>query len=247
MGPDTDELVRRDLIQRVEDEFKISISDEEAQRARTAGELHRLVLRKLVEDGSSRALFVTQRALASEFGVERRELDSRTPLEPFLPLPDRADRWNRISRRACVRFPQLRHPRQLNDRIMLASIAISAIPVIAVWWSLYALDWIRGIGVWLFSIPAAFAFLLLESRVDKDLLRWTWRRATEIPFKTVGELADAVLAMNVSLFQSGFGNAQAISSTLAWEKIVELIRQAGAQDCGRIVPGATLPELLKVN
>lgn len=235
------------LIQRVEDEFKISISREEAKRARTAGDLHRLVLRKLVLDGSSRALFLTQRALASELGVERQTLAAQVLLEPLLPLANRSEQWNRISRRACARFPQLRHSRKQNDLIMLASMTISAIPVIAVWWALYALDWIRGIGVLLFSMPAALAFLLLESRVDKDLLRWTWRYATEVPFKTVGELADAVLAMNRALFDTGLDNAQWPSGAIVWEKLAELIRQTDGQNHGQIMPGTTIPELLNVN
>ena len=246
MGPDN-----AGLIQRVEDEFRISISEEEAKRARTAGDLHRLVLRKLVLDGSSRALFVTQRALASELGIERGTLGAHMLLEPMLPLATRVEQWNRISRRACVRFPRLRHSKRLNDLIMLASMTISAIPVIAIWWALYALDWIRGIGIPLFSMPAALAFLLLESRVDRDLLRWTWRYAIEVPFKTVGELSNAVLAMNFSLFQSGQVNAQWHSSSMVWEKLAELIRQTDGQSNGRnfgqIVPGTTIPELLKVN
>ena len=53
---------------------------------------------------------------------------------------------------------------------MLASMAVASLPVIALWWALYALDWIRGIWALLFAMPAAVAFLLVESRVDKHLL-----------------------------------------------------------------------------
>lgn len=235
------------LIQRVEDEFEISISEDETQRVRTAGDLHRLVLRKLVVDGSSRAFFVIQCALASELGIERRTLGAHALLEPLLPLAIRPEQWNRISRFAGVRLPRLRHSQRLNDRILLASMAISSLPVLAIWWAMYALDWIRGKGIWLFCLPAALAFLLIESRVDKDLMRWTWRKATEIPFKTVGELAEAVLAINRSLLETALGNARWPSSAMVWEKLTELIRQTAGEDNGQIMPGTAIPELLKVN
>jgi hypothetical protein len=220
-----------ELVQCIEDEFGISISEDEALRARTAGAVYRLVLRKLEQTSSllsARALYVTRKALAEALGVPRRSIGPGTRLDHLLPPATRVEQWKQIVERAGLRFPRLSHSRQLKDLVMLASMAISSVTMFALWWALYALDWIRGaIGMLLFTVPAALGWVLLVSRTDKDLLRSTERWARVLPFDTVGELAMAVLAMNLGAFQSGPGKVQPPSSEMVWDRITELIQQKG--------------------
>ncbi|HTX76731.1 MAG TPA: hypothetical protein VMD29_11045 [Terracidiphilus sp.] len=238
------------LIQRVEDEFQISISEEEMSLVRTAGDLQRLVMSKLVQESllvPSRALYLVRRALAEVSGASRRIVRPDVALETLVPADDRPAQWNQMVRTAGVRFPRLQHSARWKDRMMLASMAISAVPVLAVWWALYALDWIRGLGILLFSLPAALGFLLLESRVDKHLLETTRGRATELPCETVRELADAVLEANSTTLLSSLGAGQADTGEMVWARITELIRRTGNLEPDRIEPGTVIPELQQVD
>ncbi|MGB6783999.1 MAG: hypothetical protein WCF17_20445 [Terracidiphilus sp.] len=243
--------VRAALIQRVEDEFGINVSDGEALKARTAGDLHALLMGKLKRDDAlllARALYQARRALANGLGVPRQTLGPATRLAELVPPEGRVERWNRIARVAGEPFPGLRLSRRLQDRIMLASMAVASPPVIALWWALYALDWIRGIWALLFSMPAALAFLLIESRVDKHLLRATARRATELPCETVQELAQQLVEMNPvkinrSVLRVGEGAGKAPSSEDVWVRLAGVLRQSGGSEQGNIMPGTAIPEL----
>jgi hypothetical protein len=243
------EPVEAGLIQRIEDEFQISIAEEEMPLVRTAGDLHRLVMSKLVQERlliPSRALYLIRRALAELAGVLRRTICPATFLETVVPADDRAGQWIRIARSTGVRLPLLRHSARWKRRMILASMAISFLPVVAIWWALYALDWIRGIFILLFCLPAAVAFLLLESRVNEYLLEVTRNRATQLPYETVQELVEAVEEMNAARLLSAQGTGKAPSGDIVWAKVAELIRQTGmAQD--EIVPATPIPELLQAN
>ena len=199
-----------ELIERVEDEFGISVFGGEARYARTEGDLHILLARKLNRRDtflSLRSLYVTRRALADALGVPRHSIEPRTRLADLLPPRGRADSWSVITRNAGGQFPRLHHSNRMKDLIMLASMAMAAVPLLALWWALYALDWIRGYGEIPFMVAAAIAFLLIESRVDKHLLLAAERWANELPSETVRDLAQRFLEMNPPALQTGRGMA----------------------------------------
>ncbi len=240
--------VKAGLIQRVEDEFGISVSVGEALKVRTAGDLHLLLMRKLEREDSlhlARALYRTRRVLADALGVPRHSIDPGTRLAELVPPADRAQCWNAIASKAGGQFPQLSHSRRMQDRVMLASMAVASLPVIALWWALYALDWIRGIWALLFAMPAAVAFLLVESRVEKHLLRATARWSTELPCETVQELAQRLARKNDSLPHARLGARKGHSSDDVWMRLAEAFRQSGACEHEHIMPGTMIPELEK--
>ncbi len=239
--------VKAGLIQRVEDEFGISVSDGEALKVRTAGDLHLLLMRKLERDDSlhlARALYRTRLVLADALGIPRHSIDPGTRLAELVPPTDRAERWNAIASKSGGQFPRLSHSQRLQDRVMLASMAVASLPVIALWWALYELDWIRGIWALLFAMPAAVAFLLVESRVEKHLLRATARWSTELPCETVQELAQGLAQKHASLPRQG--NGRKLSGDDVWMRLAETIRQSGACEHEHIMPGTTIPELEQV-
>lgn len=244
------EPVRTGLIQRVEDEFGISVPEEEATQIHTAGDLHALVLRKLSREEPvllPRAIYLTRRALAEGLGVPRKSIAPETRLRDLLPASERAHHWDAVIRSAGGQFPRLRQSRHLQDRVMLASMALATPPVIALWWALYALDWIRGIGVLLFSMPAALAFLLLESRVDKHLLRATARWANELPCETVRELAQELVEMNPPALRLSAGEGKSPSSDEVWGRLSALIRKDGEIEKETVAPGTAIPVTNTVN
>ena len=70
-----------EIVMRTEDEFSISISDDEAGAAATVGDLYRVVLAKLdVTPGclTSKAFYTTRRALVGSLGVPRRSIRPST-------------------------------------------------------------------------------------------------------------------------------------------------------------------------
>jgi hypothetical protein len=235
---------RAGLIQCVEDEFGISVCDDEARQVRRVGDLHALLVRKLRLNESrflSGALYRIRRALADVLEIPRQSIASDTRLAELLPPRERTQRWNRIARSAGGHFPRLRHSRRLQDGIMLASMALASLPVIALWWALYALDWIHGIGALLFSMPAVLAFLLIESRVDKHLLSATAHRVNELPCETVQELAQIVVEMNRVYASPDV--TKAMSSEEIWALLADVIRQSGAGEHATILPGMAIAEL----
>lgn len=197
------ELDGVELILRIEDEFSISISDEEAGAARTVGDLCTLVTGKL--DGStscaaSKAFYRTRRAIVDTLELPRRSVRPSTWLEPLLPQPTRIKRWKEIGARIQLDLPPLVHAKRWRDGFMAISVGVAGIPVIAAWWAFYTLGWLPGFLVWLFALPALVGWVVLISRINQALLSATPGLAYEIPFKAAGDLAMGVLAMNYEVF-----------------------------------------------
>jgi acyl carrier protein len=216
---------RSELITRIEDEFEVTISDGEAATVQSVAELCGIVGEKL--DGpaavmASRAFFQSSRAIAEVTGVERHSIEPDTLLEPLLPLPQRVEQWRAMAHGTGVQFPALVHAQRSKDLFMLLSMGIAAIPVLALWWSLNVLGWLPGIFFWLFSGPAFIAWVVLISRIHRRFLLATPRLAVELPFKSAGELATAVLALNMDAMEEAM-NREALSSEAIFERVAKVV------------------------
>jgi len=199
MGIDSSEL-----IDRIEDEFEITISDDDSATVHSVGGLCGIVGEKLNGPAAamaSRAFYRTARAIAECAGVPRHTILPDTVLEPLLPLPQRVKQWSAMAHRSGVQLPRLVHAKRWKDRFIVFSMVIAAIPVVALWWSLNVLGWLPGIFFWLFSGPAFVAWVVLISRVHRRFLLGTPRLAVELPCETAGELATAVLALNMDALE----------------------------------------------
>jgi hypothetical protein len=85
----------------VEEKFGISISDQEAQRVLTVGDMKPLVQAKLdVTDSAGcltqRAFHVIRKNAIAEFGLQRRGLRLDTGVETVIPSADRRRKWGAI-------------------------------------------------------------------------------------------------------------------------------------------------------
>lgn len=215
------------LVSRVEDEFLITISDGEMAAVHTAGGLGELVREKL--DGpaaamANRAFFRTTQAVAECAGVPRHIIVAETLLEPLLPPAGREAQWKRIGERTGLVFPPLVHSKKWKDRFMLFSMAIAAVPVLALWWSLDALGWLPGIFFWLFSGPAFIAWVVLISRIHRRFLLSTPRLAVELPYESAGELASAVLALNMEAIEEVL-NKEDLSQEAIWRRMTVVLSE----------------------
>ncbi|HEX8915209.1 MAG TPA: hypothetical protein VF796_22850 [Humisphaera sp.] len=101
-----------ELVMKIEDEFRLTISDEDAERLQTVGETVDYLLaraRYAVRDGipvchSARAFYTLRRGLVTTFGAARGSVRPETPLGRLLPgegVPRRA--WNRVAVAAGMR------------------------------------------------------------------------------------------------------------------------------------------------
>jgi hypothetical protein len=213
------------IIVRAEDAFAISVADDEAAAMATAGDLLQIVLTKIESDSegiSSRCFYLVRKGIEETLGLERRSIHEATWLEPLMPRETRKAQWKQIAKRSGLRFPKLEHPRKWRDGFMLFSMLLATIPVAAVWWSLYEIGWLSGIGLWLFSIPALIGWVLGVSRINRRLLDGTPRLAYTVPFDTAGELAVAVLALNFDELQE-MSAGERPGKDAVWMRLVGIV------------------------
>ena len=227
------------LVLRIEDEFGITIADEEACCAQTVQDFHALVLSKLEapEAGLEAMVFYrTRKALAETLGVPSRSIGPLTRLELLMPIETRVEKWKQLSKNSGLVIPKLTHPKRWTDRFVLISMAAAAIPVIALWWSLHVLGYLPGVLVFLFIAPAFVAWFVLISRINQKLLMQTPGLANEIPFKTAAELSFSVLALNEAVFERAVESPE-VDEQAVWMRVAEVVGRELKIDPLRVSPG----------
>ena len=220
MGLDSVELVLR-----IEDEFGVSISDDEASVFRTVGDVYRLLLAKLDASPSclsSRAFYNTRRAIVESLKLPRRSIRPSTSLDELIPEDTRIEKWGKIRLATPLRFPNLSHPKRWKVRFREISLAVVAVPAIAA--LLYFLSNGTMTGVMgFFGLSAVFAlWLALSFALSGLLIRLTPRLAFDIPYRTVGDLAMGVLAMNYSAFEGPVSAGARPGREEIWTKLVDI-------------------------
>ncbi len=106
-----------ELLMRVEEDFEISIEDEEAERITTPGQLCALIERKLgvveAEKSSfcptSRAFYRVRRELINQ-GIERAHIKPRAQLNAVLPMARRRQLWHELQNALATPLPPLERP-----------------------------------------------------------------------------------------------------------------------------------------
>jgi hypothetical protein len=151
MGLDSVELVMA-----VEEKFGISISDEEAQRVLTVGEMKRLVQAKLdVTDSAGcltqRAFHVIRKNAIAEFGLPQRGLRPDTRLETIIPSANRRQKWEQFSTTMGVALPELVRP--YSVMVGLTALILSIL-VVTAWygalrnsWSAALIGFVTAVGI----------------------------------------------------------------------------------------------------
>ena len=124
-----------ELVMALEETFGISITDEEATKTVTVGDLKRLVRAKL--DVTDTAGCLTQRAFhlirknaTAEFGVLRRNLRPDTTLETVVPQSTRRESWQHFQVALGVtQLPELVRPHTVNLTITVFVLSGIVVPV----------------------------------------------------------------------------------------------------------------------
>ncbi len=158
MGLDSVEIVME-----VEDEFAISIPDDEAEKIRRVGELIEAVKRRVSlltrrPCPTAKTFYGLRRALMHRIGVDRRDIRLATPLAAILPFEHRREMWDAL-RGAGFKLPGLRRPTLAWSAGLVVTIIVllswlgltqygAPLPI---WWSLVILLAGASLAYWITS------------------------------------------------------------------------------------------------
>ena len=233
---------------RTEDEFGITLSDDEAASTRTVGEFYQLVLSKLdlaPSCLSSKAFYHTRQALVACAQVPRRSIRPSSELETLLPESTRRQRWQEIADHIDLEFPHLQYPSRWRQRFFRLGAFISALIVLACS-SLVVRAFpgvISGLAIW---IPAFVTWIILFALINSVFKRYATRLQTELPCETAGDLSRLILTSNYEHFSPTAAKSTAISKEYVWKKLVDIICDQLQVDPEEVVPRARFVEDLGV-
>jgi acyl carrier protein len=235
-----------ELVMRTEDEFSITVSDDEAATALTVGEFYRVVLAKLdVSPGclTSKAFYTTRRALVDALGVPRRSIRPSTRLSPLLPDETRKEQWELIKCSLGLSMPGLRIHGDLKQDIYKRTFFFGSLLAILACIIGLSLGW-HGLVVFPLAfvlwIALAIASLPVVERLSIP------RYASELPADTAGELAQVVLSLNQDRFQPTNGTVEQTNEDV-WRRLVDIICDQLQVAREEVVPNARFVDDLGVS
>lgn len=240
MGMDSVEIILR-----TEDEFVISIPDDEAETASTVGGLYNIVLSKLsVTPGclTSKAFYVTRRALIEVLQVPRRSIRTATTLSPLLPDETRQQQWQRIRESIGLLAPPLRIPGAVKQDLYKRAFFFSSVIAVFVCFASLSLGW-WSVPVFVMSV---MLWIALTMTTIPLLQRLSPMLASELPADTAGELARIVLGMNYENFASA-SKGQKPTNEDIWRRLVDIICDQLQVDRDEVVPNARFVDDLGVD
>lgn len=213
-----------ELVMRIEEEFAITIEDEEASFIETVGQLHFCVLGKLGLTAphdciSSATFYQLRRALVSSSGSSRRSIRPSTPTELLLSSLNRRQQWRTLSDTTGAKLPALERPKWMITALRSAACLFA---VSAFW-------------LWL-TAPFAPAILLTECLIFAGICKWSQLYAVQLPADcaTVGGLSKTMLKLNYGM---NVEKEKTWVERAVWDKLRDiLVDELGAQ------PDAITPE-----
>ena len=238
-----------EIVMRTEDEFGITLADDEAETVRSVDDLYQLVLSKLDVTNSclsSKAFYRTRQALVACLQVQRRAIRPTSDLELLLPLSSRRQQWNEIAAHIRLEFPRLHYPARWRQRFLTFGAVISAVVVLtcsALIVRIYP-GFITGFALW---IPAFAIWMILCAAINSLLMTHGARLQTELPCQTAGDLSRLILTSNYEHFSPTASQNQAVSKEYVWRKLVEIICDQLQVQPEKVVPRATFAEDLGVD
>jgi acyl carrier protein len=238
-----------EIVLRTEDEFSITLTDDEAGAVRTVDDLYKLVLSKLDLTPSclsSKAFYRTRQALVASMQVARRSIRPSSDLESLVPESTRRQKWQEIADHIHLEFPRLQYPSQWRQRFFRIGALLSAFMILPSSTLAYRAfpGIMSGLALW---IPALAAWVILFALINAVLQRYATWLQTELRCQTAGDLSRLVLTSNYEHFSPTGAHNTATSKEYVWKKLVEIIcdqLQVGPEE---VVPRASFVEDLGVD
>lgn len=200
-----------ELILNVEDAFGIQISDQEASKIITIGELFQAILDKLKQARSGECMtakmfYRLRRALSALTGVSRRAVRPDTLLEPLVPLKRRRAFWSTLGQVLKLDLPPLYRPSWLVGTLVFVILGLIALAIVA-----------ANLPSSLSPIvPAGTAAILI---LTARKLTQPW--ATNLtPGQTVGDLTKILFRDNFGAFATEAGY---VNEKEAWATLVNIL------------------------
>ena len=197
MGLDSVELVLR-----VEEEFEISITDEEAGKVRTVGQFYELILSKIQTTSdcvSSKAFYKIRTSLVEVLGISRNMIRPTTHLEEIIPYVNRKAVWHQLTQEIDLKMPRLHYSKTHKNLTLIVSVSLSAVLLLSF---CALLDYLtKSNPAFLFSvfthwILSACLWILLFTALNNAFLANAVFLRSELPTITVGNLVKVVLSLN---------------------------------------------------
>lgn len=238
-----------ELILRVEDQFKISIADDEAAHVRTVGDLFQVVLSKLDTTPaclSSKAFYRTRQALVECLHVPRRSIRPSTWLDSILPESSRPQIWQELSSKLGLTLPPLRNPRNWKNKFQIIGIIVAGVLLLATNYLANSLGWLTRTRTE-FDISFVLGLLITAFLVRRILLNLTPSLRTELPVNSAGDLARLLLSTHYEYFAPTAEQGTIPSKEYIWTCLVEIITDQLQIEPEDVVPNARFIEDLGVD
>ena len=228
-----------ELFMRIEDEFSIEISQEEAQALETVGQMRDFVMRKLHLDGRARVCasqwtFCRLRAaLARTVGLDRASIRPDTSIAALLPATWRESEWDRVGDAAGLVIPHRLPPGDIAR----------AHPVLA---HVLSVGCASGCAFLLLAPLLAPLLALVASLILGPMLLLGMRaagRTLDRRLPTMRELVHATVARNAHTVAAASGG---ISDRDVLSALVEILHDEVAVPREWIVPEAHFERDLKL-
>jgi len=237
-----------ELVMRTEDEFGISLTDDEAAGATTVGDLYQLVLSKLdltPSCPSSKAFYRTRQTLVACLDVPRRSIRPSSDLELLFPESTRKRMWHKAAESIELEFPELQYPSRWRERFWKLGAGISAFIVLT--FSTIIQHRFEGV-VSLFAIwiPVFALWMIMFAAIHSALERHATPLKTELPCPTAGDLSRLVLTANYQYFPPAATQNSAITKDFVWKKLVDIICDQLQVRPEEVVPNASFVEDLGI-
>ncbi len=137
-----------EIVMEVEEAFDIRIPDEAGQKIETVGQLYDYVVEQTRQNAAdptgdvpsrtdvcltAATFYLLRRELCARFGLDRRHVAPREPLERLLPRRGRRREWAELATRLELEFPPLVRPRWITGLAPAATVASVLAIAIAGW------------------------------------------------------------------------------------------------------------------
>ena len=193
-----------ELVMDFEDEFNLSIPDEDYEHLRTVGDMYEYVIRKkgdAIEEPSRPRVCLTmvtfsrlRPALQAVTDVPRRSIRTMTSMKQLTPHLRRRSDWENIKEMSGLQLPDLQRPTWLKHT--LTASVFGAVTLVV-----YCLS-----GIMPLAFALAFGLIILAPLLAKALVNASQPFATLIPANcaTVGGLSRCVEKLNHGVLQERY-------------------------------------------
>jgi acyl carrier protein len=212
-----------ELIMDIEDAFDISISDAQATRIRTVGELFDSIVEQHRDVATARnvclsgaTFYLIRRTVCAELGLNPKTVRPTVTLESSIPRNHRGEIWAALQSSLKLKLPHLVRPARLVTVATAASIAISIGAGIVFSQATGAI----GAG-WV-----SLAMLLLTAIVAREITT-PWQTEFHPRLATYGSLSKSVLAHNYRAISRQFDVWNTADAWCALKAII--VEQLGVQ------------------